>query len=124
MNRSKNRRRKGDFESAEYQNLLEGLKKIIGEAQAKGVSFGERDDTLACHACGAYEDVPCGGSMGVYKNRKRLRRERFIVLDLKERTYRRKGTVHFKSIYQFICTACGARQEEIVRSSIKRAPRE
>lgn len=103
-------------DTSEYQELVANLRKIIEKAAAKGVVFGKRDDTLTCQACGCYETVLIDGPWVVCDREDKVIGEKeFIVLDRKERGYRRNKVQHYKMTYDFICSQCGARQQEIVR---------
>lgn len=103
-------------DTPEYRELVANLRKIIEEAAAKGVVFGKRDDTLTCRACGCYENVLFEGDWVVCDREDKVIGEKeFIVLDRKERGYRRNKVQYYKIRYDFICSQCGARQQEIVR---------
>ncbi|HBG61930.1 MAG: hypothetical protein A2Y03_09635 [Omnitrophica WOR_2 bacterium GWF2_38_59] len=113
----KNKKKKNLKDSPAYQDLLSEITKIVDDAKAKGVDFGERDDLLTCRACGAYEDCAVKeGWVICDEDGNILKQERFIIIDSRSRSYHRNKTTYFKNTYMFICTKCGAQQEEIVRN--------
>lgn len=111
------KRKKDDIsKTPEYQKLLVDIEKIIQEAAAQGVDITQRDEILSCRACGAYEDVTIKGEWIICeRSGKRLEAEKFIPIDSRERVYHRGRTTHCKMTYDFVCTVCGARQEQVFR---------
>ncbi len=111
------KRKKDDpFDTPEYRQLVANIKKIINEAAAKGVDITQRDDLLSCRYCGAYENVTFEGEWIICdQSSKRLERGKFILVDSRQRSYHRGGVSYYKTTYNFICSVCGAQQEQIVR---------
>ena len=119
------KRKKDDISSTpEYQKLLVDIKKIVQEAAAKGVDITKRDDLLQCRACGACEDdsmkegrIICTRPVKTKPSADHPRGVpgEFILVDSRERVSHRGRTTYCKMTYDFICTVCGARQEQIVR---------
>ena len=113
--------RKDEFDTPEYHQLVENIKRVIDEAQAQGVNFGDRYDFLTCKACGAYENELFSGEQVICaKDDRQISAGRFILIDSKERGYRRNKKVYYKTTYAFICPVCGAQQEEVFRDVFER----
>ncbi|MCK5013998.1 MAG: hypothetical protein KAS66_09270 [Candidatus Omnitrophica bacterium] len=108
--------KKGSFDTPEYRKLVGDIRKIIDEAAARGVDITKRSDILSCCHCGAYEDETYEGERIICSRRdQRMREGEFILIDRRERSYHRGAITYYKTTYEFICTACGTQQEEIVR---------
>ncbi len=117
----KHKKRKKKFDlgnDPSYQKLVSDIKAIIKDAAVKGVDLRKRQDCLQCNVCGAYENgEPQGeGTVWVYdKNNQELANQPFIIIDKRERTYRRNKMFYSKMTYTFICSVCGRYQTKIVR---------
>ncbi len=114
----KKRKKKGKDPEAEaaYQELLDGISKIIEDARARGVDLFERAEILTCTSCGAYEDVSVDGRWYVCNADEEVMKgeDRFLVVDIKEWHRRLKsGMTRHRTTYMFICTVCGSYQNEV-----------
>ena len=121
------KRKKDDIsKTPEYQKLLADIEKIIQEAAAQGVDITRRNDLLQCRVCGAYEDdsmkkgrvvrtPPAKTKPSAGHFRKVPGPGEFILIDSRERVTHRGRTTYCKMTYDFICTVCGARQEQVFR---------
>ena len=113
---TKRNRQDEPFESEEYKKLVADLKGIIDEAKAKGIDLTQRIDTLACSACDAYEEVTSRGHRIVVDPHRQITTlQQFLVVDSNQKTFQRKQVRYFRTAYTFICSACGAYQNTIVR---------
>lgn len=120
------KRKKDDIsKTPEYQKLLADIEKIVQEAAAQGVDITRRNDLLQCPTCGAYEDdsmeegrIVCTPPAKTKPSAGHSRKVpgEFTLVDSREHVTHRGRTTHCKMTYDFICTVCGARQEQIFRN--------
>jgi hypothetical protein len=114
------KRREDPFDTPQYHKLVEDIKKIINDAAAQGCDIFRRDDILTCKACGCYEDVLFSGEWVICDSLGKVVSDKeFIIIGRKERSYRRAKTTYYKITFDFICSQCGARQEETIRESFE-----
>ena len=117
----KHRRRKSEFDfdnDPSYQALVKNIKAAMNEAAAYGIDLRKRDACFECRACGAYEEgePQAERTMRVYdKNKQFLSCQPFIIVGKKQRSCRRGRTHHYKTTYNYICSACGSYGAEIIR---------
>jgi transcription elongation factor Elf1 len=103
-------------ESKEYRKLVSDLKGIIDDARAKGIDLTQRMDTLTCSICGAYEELTTRGHrLVVEPQRQYASMNQFLIIDCSQKTFQRKQVRYFRTTYTFICSACGAYQNTIVK---------
>ncbi len=103
-------------ESKEYRKLVADLKGIIDEAKAKGIDLTQRMDALMCTTCGAYEEVTTQGHRLVVDiNQQTASKQQFLIIDCTQKSFQRKQVRYFRTTYTFICSACGAYQNAVIR---------
>ncbi len=103
-------------ESKEYKKLVADLKIIIDDAKSKGIDLTQRMDPLTCMTCGSYEEMTTRGHrLVVDPNRMTASMQQFVIIDCAQKTFQRKEVRYFKTNYTFICSACGAYQDAVVR---------
>jgi hypothetical protein len=98
-----------------YQQLLNTLKALIEDSDAKTVDLSLRDE-LSCGGCGAYEDFSLTGQKKVFDEEENpTEHEMFILIDAKQRNYHRGKRNHTLITYTFLCPLCGLYQTAIVQ---------
>ncbi len=103
-------------ESKEYRKLVSDLKGIIDDARAKGIDLTQRMDTLNCTICGAYEELTTRGHrLVVEPQRQTASMQQFLIIDCAQKSFQRKQVRYFRTSYTFICSACGAYQNTVVK---------
>lgn len=113
---SKSNRQNDPFESEEYKKLVADLKGIIIDAKSRGIDLTQRVDTLECSSCDAYEEITTRGHRVVIDPEgQNAMHQQFLIIDSLQKSTLRKKVRYFKTTYTFICSACGAYQNAVVR---------
>lgn len=103
-------------ESKEYRKLVADLKVIIEDARSRGIDLTQRMDCLVCSTCGAYEEVTVRGHrLVVDPAQQTASMQQFLIVECQQKTFQRKQVRYFRTAYTYICSACGAYQNAVVR---------